>query len=322
MSLSKIIDITIRSVAFFLALTCGIVFLFAGARAALAASLKPSALVTADVFTVGDLFSGLEPHKAAYVLGPSPLPGRELTLDARALMQVAAALELSWRPVSGSDRITIRRDATLVDSDMIERALRDALEARGMESGFSLSFADGNPPTLVLPPDTPPRVSVASLDFDLEKGFFKATLAAPSADQTLAEQTVVGKIRRAVSVPVLKAPLRNGEIIGPADLSWLEMDASRVQHDILLKEENLLGLTPRLSLTPGKPVRDSDVMPPQIVARGDTVTIVYENGPLILSSKGKALENGAKDDTIRVVNIASNRSLEAIVNADGTVRVQ
>ncbi|MGY9002469.1 MAG: flagellar basal body P-ring formation chaperone FlgA [Rhodospirillales bacterium] len=41
-----------------------------------------------------------------------------------------------------------------------------------------------------------------------------------------------------------------------------------------------------------------------------------------LSAQGKALEDGAKGDTVRVHNIRSKNIVEGVVTGDGKVRVQ
>jgi flagella basal body P-ring formation protein FlgA len=65
----------------------------------------------------------------------------------------------------------------------------------------------------------------------------------------------------------------------------------------------------------------SDFAPPNLVNRGEIVTIVYRKSGLLLTTRGKALENGAKDTAIPVVNLSSNRVLTAIVTDRGAVEV-
>jgi flagella basal body P-ring formation protein FlgA len=71
----------------------------------------------------------------------------------------------------------------------------------------------------------------------------------------------------------------------------------------------------------GKPIRDLELENPQIVDRGSAVTLLYKNGAMTLSARGKSLQNGARGDTVRVVNMASNKSLEGLVTAENEVTV-
>ena len=58
-----------------------------------------------------------------------------------------------------------------------------------------------------------------------------------------------------------------------------------------------------------------------LVARNANVTIVLQFGNLSLSAQGRAVEEGARGDTIRVLNTTSNRQLEGVVVGPDTVAV-
>ena len=62
-------------------------------------------------------------------------------------------------------------------------------------------------------------------------------------------------------------------------------------------------------------------MKPELVTRGEYVTITYEVPGVLLSVRGKASEGGAQGDTIDVVNVQSNRTLRATVTGRGHVTV-
>jgi flagella basal body P-ring formation protein FlgA len=59
-----------------------------------------------------------------------------------------------------------------------------------------------------------------------------------------------------------------------------------------------------------------------LVARNSTVTIVLQTGYLRLTAQGKAIEDGAKGDTIRVTNLQSKKTIEAVVAGPDFVTVQ
>lgn len=294
--------------------------LIATARQALAATIRPIATLSGPVMTAGDLFDGLSPEKAARVLGPAPQPGKDMTINARTLMQVALALDLPWQPASAADQVIVRRAATIVDESILTNALRDALETQGITGHYDISFS-GSAPQITLPADQNAAAEIISFNFDPKKDSFQAVFAAPSREVKLSEAAVMGKIQRYVSVPVLKSLLRNGDVIGAHDIMWVDMNAQTIQNSTVLKEESLLGMTPRRMISAGVPVLDKDVEKPQIVSRGDFITIVYESGPIILTAKGKALQNGAAGDFIRIVNVASNRALEGVVSGDRQVTI-
>ena len=69
------------------------------------------------------------------------------------------------------------------------------------------------------------------------------------------------------------------------------------------------------------PVRTYDLIRAQIVKRGEPVTIAVRSGALSITAQGKALASGAQGDAVRVVNLATNRTLDGVVDAPGIVRI-
>lgn len=319
-SIPLILNLSLRIILLVTAVGMGIAFLFAGARMALAASLRPAVTITGDVLTVGDLFDGLDEKKASTVLGPAPQPGRDMTLNAQTLLRVALALDLPWRPSSAADQIVVSRSVTKIGEETVTSLIEEGLKAKGLSGNFNLVYSSGKP-EMILPPSQPATAEIHSLRYDPQRGTFEAVLSAPSAATQIAALTVTGRVQRMVSMPVLKNTLRAGDIIGHSDIDWIEMEENGLAPDIIVNEDKLANMTPRRVIAAGRPIRAADLLPPQLVERGDTVTLVFADGPMLLTAQGKALQNGAKGDLIRVVNLASNRSIEGLVSADREITV-
>lgn len=313
-------DTGFRLVILAMSLSLVILFLLAGARSAFAATVKPVSTIEGALLTAGDVFAGITADKASFVLGPAPLPGKDMVLDSRTLYRIASALNLPWRPQTMTEQAVIRRAATIVDSKTIRSAVSDKLHKEGIAGRFNITFT-GQTPQIVLPHDQPAQMEITKLKIDHQNDRFEATIAAPSAEHPITEISLSGTIERLVSVPVLKNTIRNGTIIGASDIAWIELPERDVQYDILTKEDALLGMTARRAAAAGKPLRANELQPPMLVSRGDKVTIVLKNNDMTLTAHGKALQSGAKGDIIRVVNASSNRSLEAVISGDRTVYI-
>lgn len=320
-TLYRDLGLAFRFAVLMFAIAAGVVTLIACAKTAQAANLRSTVVLDGDTLTAGDIFSGIDQEKAARILGPAPQPGHDMVLNAVTLMRVANALNIPWRPNSAADQAVIRRAATIVDEGMIRGLVADSLKANGVDGSFRLAFI-GNEPKLVLPHSQDARAEVIDIRFDTHNNRFNATLVAPSRDEPLARTQVIGTLERLIEVPVLRDAVRNGDIIGAQHLQWIEVTRRDIQADTVINAEHLLGMTPRRMLMPGKPVRQSELDTPKLVSRGQTITIIYEDGPIALSAKGRALQDGAKGETVRVVNIASNRSIQATVTDEQLVSVQ
>jgi flagella basal body P-ring formation protein FlgA len=56
------------------------------------------------------------------------------------------------------------------------------------------------------------------------------------------------------------------------------------------------------------------------VRRGETVTLVYAAPGISLLMRARALEDGAVGDSVRFINTASNRTIDAVVTGPGEAR--
>lgn len=291
-----------------------------GTKAAFAANLKSISIVEGDTLTLGDLFDGVE-RNANYVIGAAPQPGQDMTLNARTLYRIASSLDVNWRPISSSDQVVVRRQAAVVSYDEIENTLRNALKDKGVMGKFNISLNSGKP-TIILPNDMPQTAEISAIDFDIQRDVFRATLAAPSADKPVQKLQVTGMVERIVSVPVLRSNLQNGDIISANDIEMIEMPQKSIQHNIVMDADKMVGLTPRRMAYAGKYVLEGSLGRPILVNRGDKVSITYKEGPLVLTARGKATQSGAKGDLVRVTNINSSRSVDALVIGDHQVMAQ
>ena len=285
-----------------------------------AATLKPVSVVEGDVLKVGDIFDGVTMN-ADYVISAAPKPGQDMTLNARTLHRIAVALDLPWRPTSHADQIIIRREATLIPFNQIEDTLKKEIENKGIDGNYKVLLNNGQP-SFTLPKTLHPTVEVTHFTYDQQKNYFTATLVAPSQENPVKKMEVSGTVERLVKVPVLRNNLQNGDIIGQNDIDFINIPQDRLQHDIILDADKLIGMTPRRVAYAGKFVLDGTLQSPQIVERGEAVTIQFKQGPLTLTAKGRALQSGAKGDLVRVKNTDSSKMLDAVVVASNLVVVE
>jgi flagella basal body P-ring formation protein FlgA len=243
-----------------------------------------------------------------------------MVLNARTLMRVALAMDLPWRPATSSDYLVVSRAASIVDQDIIDVPLRDALLDKGVSGEYEISYT-GGAPEMILPADMPASAEITRIEYNHETNWFEADIAAPSAENPRATAMVTGRIERLMQVPVLKDTMRTGSMIRSDDIEYITMRTRSVNHDVILDRGNLYGMTPRRMIQAGKPIKEQDVEYPRIVSRGDEITMVFKNGPLKLTARGKALESGSKGEIIRVVNGQSNRTLEATISGEREVTV-
>lgn len=290
-------------------------------HSAAAVNVRSHSVIENNVITLNDVFLGLSEAKGTKVLGPAPRPGSEMVLNARTLLRIAVAMDLPWRPQHAGEHVVLTRSASIVDRSMIEDALKNGITAQGHEGNFEIAFHSALS-DMVLPVDYSPSVDVQSISMHAASGRFDAVLVAPSQEEPLQTMRVSGVIHRVVALPILKDTVRSGYIIRKRDIDSMMVRESSLKSGMALRAEDLIGMTPRRMIIAGKPVSMNDLKAPQIVERGDFVTITYNHAGMRLTAQGKALENGAMGEPIRVANSASSRTIEAIVTGDRAVIVE
>ncbi len=287
---------------------------------AFAVTLKEHSNVSDDVIRLSDLFHDIKSN-ADRVLGASPRPGQEMIINARTLQRVSIALGIDWRPSSIAERVVITREATIIKQDKITEKIKRALIDKIGTDNFKLSLTSAHS-QIVLPPSMPADFEIQSLDINHESNWFEAKIAAPSVQNAHTSKVIMGKIKHMTQVPALKTSLRNGNVITLDNIQMIDVPTSALNQEIYLIAQDLIGLTPKRVMAAGSIIKVNDLQEPRVVSRGENVTILYQQGPLILTATGKAMQNGYKGEMIRVTNAQSSKTVDAFVSGYQEVTVR
>jgi len=123
-------------------------------------------------------------------------------------------------------------------------------------------------------------------------------------------------------LPVPIVTIYPGEVIDGSMVEERAVRAAGVGRQMMVQDRGgLIGKTARRTLLPGQPVAANAIETPPLVARGAAVAIVFEEGGLTILAQAKSLEAGSPGDIVRVRNLDSGIMVNAVVQADGTVRV-
>lgn len=283
-------------------------------------TLRDRIMVDDDVVRLADLFrETLSDGDVA--VAQAPKPGQTLTLDARFLQQVARAYRLEWKPASKYQTVMIGRMSQRVTAPMVRSAIADAVEAR-IGSGNDLDVAlDGGDLEFDLPTDVENSVTVSAVNFNPASNRFAAILVAPADGPPLIERTVFGTVHELAQVPVPRRLISAGAIISADDLEWQPVHLARLTGSSLTDVQQLVGHMAKRPLKAGQVLRQSDVAVAPVIKKNDLVRVVVQTGQMTLSVQGKALQDGAVGQSIRVMNVNSSRQLSGTVVDAGTVTV-
>ncbi len=284
--------------------------------AAEAATLKPFATLPGSVVRLSDIWDGVENDKP---LGPAPAPGGRITVPAPQLAAIARQFGVDWRPASSGDRAILERPGRTLTRDDIKPPIFEALTGAGASPDAELEIGAFTAPPL--PADAKPQFTVQQLDLDRLSGRFSATLDVNADGAPSMAVRVTGRLQEMVDLPVARRRMMPGEVIAAADLDWSRMHSGLVRGEFVRVPAQAIGLALKHAISADQPIPSADLGRPEIIRKGENMTLSLENPGLALTAQGVATEPGGVGDHIRVLNAFSRVTLEAEITGPGQGRI-
>jgi flagella basal body P-ring formation protein FlgA len=160
---------------------------------------------------------------------------------------------------------------------------------------------------------------VQDIRFDPASQRFAAQLIVPASGPTLISRLVAGSVFETVQLPVLARSVAPGEVIQQADLDWMAIRIDRVAGNAVSDPKQLVGMTARRPLRANQMLRMSDIAMAPSIHRGSMITLMVQTENMTLTAQGRALEDAAIGQPIRVINTMSNKTLTGVVKDATTV---
>jgi len=132
----------------------------------------------------------------------------------------------------------------------------------------------------------------------------------------------VDPAKESTDLPVLISPKNINDPITADDLTIQSFPVKKVHGDMIRDSNQIVGFAAKRPLQAGQPMRFIDLMKEQLVKHGDDVTLLYHTGALEITASGRALESGALNDSIKVTNLGSNRTVDAKVIGPKQVEIR
>lgn len=130
------------------------------------------------------------------------------------------------------------------------------------------------------------------------------------------------KVKASLDVLVLRSAVRQGAVIGPADIALVKKDLSELGGGYLTTPGQAIGMAARRGLAGGSVLSAEQLTPPKMIRRGEKVVIRAESGGYQINMSGEALADGEQGQRIRVRNEQSGRIVQGTVAGPGLLRVQ
>ena len=282
-------------------------------------ALRAEATVTGGLVRIGDLVenAGVVANVPVF---RAPALGETGNVPVGQVLEALRAHALIGLEAGALTHVSVTRASRAIPPQEIETLLTSALAKEhnlGDAKDISLSFDRPLRTTHVEPSFTEPA-RIAHLRYDARSGRFDAMIEIAGVT---ANARLFGSAFATTEVVTLTRSIGRGEIIKAGDIAVQRVARARLSSDTITDPEQAIGMAPRASASPDRPLRAAELMKPEIVQRGEHVTITYQVPGVMLSVRGKATEGGALGDSIDVVNVQSNRTLRGTITGRGEVAV-
>ena len=257
----------------------------------------------------------------AVVIGRSPLPGKSRVVEPALVL---ARLKQCGFDPAGLDlqlpaEITVGRSSTTVGREQVEEILRawirqqagEGVRVKEIRVNESLVLPQGPVATRVLAPKSTELVGTVPLTVT-----FKVD---GDAERRLSATVSLERMTRVV---VARRPLGRFKPVDPEDVEVRAVDAAGLPHDCITDPAEVIGKRTRRLVDSGAALRHDMVESPPLVKNGDRVRIVAESEGLRISAFGQVKQRGAQGELIPVMNLDSNKVVQARVLDAKTVKIE
>jgi flagellar basal body P-ring formation protein FlgA len=285
-------------------------------------ALKASVTVTSDIVTIGDLVENAGPV-ADIPIFRAPDLGTTGAVATDRILDAIRPHQLIGIDTHGLAEVIVTRASRAIGAREISTRIAQALAGQygfGKAHDILINF-DGDVRTLQVEPTATGELQVLALSYDPRTTRFDVTFDLPDSIALHRQPArYTGTATETIDAIAVDRPIERGEILKSSDLTIVRRP--KVEAAVALTDSHAaVGLAARHALRPGQPLAVSDLMKPEVVARNDTVTIVYQVPGITLTLRGQAKDAGAVGDTISVVNVESKRVVQAVISGPDRVTV-
>jgi flagella basal body P-ring formation protein FlgA len=285
-----------------------------------APKLKELVTVTADVVRVGDLIDNAGPA-AGIAVFRAPDLGHTGAVELARITEALKLHDIDRLDNNGLSEVVVTRLSRVITGKEIEERIGRALAGQygfGDVRNLAIAF-DREVRALHVEASATADLLIARMNVEPRTGRFDVSFEIPgSAAARRLALRFTGTVIETVEAATLVRPIGRGDVIRESDVV-VERRPRLEAAGEAIGADQVIGLSAKRPLRSGQVLRSSDLMKADVVARHESVTIVFEAPGIMLTMRGKALEAGAVGELINVLNVQSNRTVQGTVSGPGQV---
>jgi flagellar basal body P-ring formation protein FlgA len=284
--------------------------------------LRASVTVTGDVVRIGDVIdnAGTAAQIAIY---RAPDLGTTGSLPTAQVLTTLRAHQVIGVDTRDLREISVTRLARTIESKELELQVAHALEHKsglGDAANLLLTF-DRDVADLRLDASYSSTMQLVSSRLEPRSGRFDVSFEIGNdANSAPVKLRFTGTAIETVEVAVLTRNVDRTEILKSSDVITERRPKAEVGGDAAARDR-AVGMQVRKPMRAGQALKVADLAKPDLVARDEVVTLIYETAGLYLTIRGKALDNGSEGDVVNVTNLQSKRTVTGVVIGRGQVAI-
>ena len=165
------------------------------------------------------------------------------------------------------------------------------------------------------------KVMLNNFKIDEKQGRFTADAEIFADGEQKDKTKLVGRYHKMVEAWVPAKDIARDEVLQEDDLQEIKVRATRLKGGAFSSKEDIIGKQAAKALKAGKLMEKSDLQDEIVVKKGQTVTAVYAKKGLQITSKMQALDNAAKGQAVKLLNLNSKKEIIGTVKEAGLVEI-
>ncbi|MBS3734233.1 MAG: flagellar basal body P-ring formation protein FlgA [Phycisphaerae bacterium] len=261
----------------------------------------------------------LHARACTVAMGRTPWKDETIAIQRRAILTRLAASGIAPQRVrfSGAEEIRVRRSDQLIAPERLLAAAYEALPDTGQVASASWHLTR-HPEPLAVPADADATLT-AHLADDSAAGRARVTVSAVAGDKTLATQELHFSARYRVRQLVAGEDLPPGTVLTPTNTEIRTVEKTSPPP---ADWQPPYGQKLRQRVSAGTILRAAHLAPAKleiVVRRNEPVMMQITGEGFVISTVGRALQDGRPGEFIKVQNVDSRRVVVAKVGFDGAV---
>jgi flagella basal body P-ring formation protein FlgA len=286
-------------------------------------TLRQAAQVDGAGVLLQQLVEGDETVSTNLFVAAAPALSQTLVLSRAQIAEAARKLQpgLELTNWAGAEKIRISRRVRSLDEDELKTMLTATLQKEQARERGELELRPTRPWTTVPVPDEPLSLKILDLPTLGLTPNFIVRFEVRAGKETFGPWQMPLQARLWRDLWVARTPQPRGRLLRDADLGTERRDVLTLRDALVSPDFTDGSLELAENLSAGAPLVLHSVRQRPVIRRGKVLDAVVEDGPLLISVKVEALEDGLPGQFIRVRNAKTKIEFQAKVQNEQTVTV-